>query len=136
MGIVSASDIWRFIRGEKVKYDFLIKQQKEAIEAMETVIEECSKSCLECGQCGAYSDNPYNEGCIFSNYPHSFPLGGVAYGYSDITDAAKTLQAYCNGGDCRYCIFGRDDGDACILQGCPALWEKRLQLLKNKEEDE
>lgn len=135
MDIVSTSDIWRFIRGEKVKYDFLLKQQKEVLNAVEMIIEECSKSCLECNRCLAYSDNPYNEGCVFKHSPQAYLLGGFRDGYSDITDAAKTIQAYCNDGDCTHCLFDIDDCETCLLNGCPALWEKRLQLLKNKEEE-
>lgn len=117
-----------------MKYDFLIKQQKEALNAVETIIEECGKNCMSCGECAAYSDNPYNEGCIFKGIPGSSFISCVDRNMP-IVEAAVILHRLCNSVNCDDCIFTTAQGRECIISGCPALWEKRLQLLKIKEED-
>lgn len=119
-----------------MKYDFLIKKQKEAIEAMETVIEECGKNCMSCVECSGYNDNAYRSGCIFTGIPDNVFLVGLNENKNTpIVEAAVTLQIFCSNETCEGCVFAADQGSECIIDGCPALWEKRLQLLKNKEEE-
>ena len=103
---------------------------------METVIEECSKNCMSCVECAGYSDNPYRVGCIFTGIPaNTFLVGLDEKRNTPIVESAVTLQIFCSNGTCEGCVFAADQGSKCIISGCPALWEKRLQLLKSKEED-
>lgn len=112
-----------------MKNKFLIKPHKKAIKAMNAVIEICNTNYKNCNCPFMWMDGD-GERCVLDCIPCGWDLD---YSIQDkCIQSAIELSNFCKSSSgCHSCVFGIKD--ECIIKGCPAIWEKRLNAQKKKE---
>ena len=111
-----------------MKNKFLLKPYKNAIKAMNEIMEACNANYMHCDCYFMWIDGN-GERCVLDCIPCEWELDDSIQ--DKCIQSAIELSNFCKSSSgCHSCVFGIQD--ECIIKGCPAIWEKRLEYLRTK----